>query len=726
MKTQIYKISILLAFIGFYANLLAQNKVLTTNFGHADCVNCVVFSPNGKILASASNDETIKLWDVKSGREIRTLNEHTNYVNSVSFSPNGKILASSSDDETIKLWNVETGHEIKTLEGHKYSVNSVSFSPNGKILASGSWDNTIKLWDIKNMKKIRTLKGHKYDVNSVSFNPKNGKILASGSDDETIKFWHIEKRRALRTLEGHKYSVNSVSFSPNGKILASGSGDNTIKLWNVETGQKLKTLDRHTNLVNSISFSPNGKILASGSWDSTIKLWDIETMQEIRTLKGHNGYVNSVSFSPNGKILASGSRDSTTKLWEVKTGKLLATLVGMNKENNYDWVIYTPQGKYDGVNCSKYLHYVENNKTYNLPANDPNYEKDLLVKIFNKYNSDDIEPVKPVVVDNTKLQPRISIKDKTPPNIVFNHSEYVTAENKTFTISGKATDKSGVLLVLVNNVKSDDGQGNLKYTANLKEGENRFQILAIDNATNRTIKNITINYAPKRKDIALLFYVSEYSDSKLPSLKGTRKNAEKLGKVLKNNYGFETYIFPNYTSNQIREKLEEYQKKTYSENDQLLIYFSGHGSNRFSGMLLCANNTDIPHSNFKELSEGNCKHTILVVDACFSGLLTSMLDAAPPPYKTTKEEYVEELFKTKPTLKALTSGEGEATIKNDGLSIFTEALIDVLQNAEGEHHNILTLRELSDKLGDKYKDLKAGKFSKSDNSDARFLFMKKQ
>jgi len=169
---------------------------------------------------------------VSEVRERNRLETHSSSVRSVSFSPDGKTLASGNDDKTIKLWDITTGKEIRTLQGHSSWVWSVSFSPDGKTLASGSGDKTIKLWDITTGREILTLKGHSSSVLSVSFSP-DGKTLASGSGDKTIKLWDITTGREILTLQGHSSWVWSVSFSPDGKTLASGSGDKTVILWDV-------------------------------------------------------------------------------------------------------------------------------------------------------------------------------------------------------------------------------------------------------------------------------------------------------------------------------------------------------------------------------------------------------------------------------------------------------------------------------------------------------------
>jgi len=315
---------------------------------HHRSINSVAFSPDGKMLASASDDQTIRLWDMASGESRRELKGHIGAVNSVAFSPDGKMLASASDDQTIRQWDVASGESRRELKGQTYIVWSVAFSPDGKMLASASDDETIRLWDVASGEPRRELKGQTYIVGqrfivrNVAFSP-DGKMLASTSSDQTIRLWDVASGESRRELKGHTNYVKSVAFSPDGKMLASASDDQTIRLWDVASGESSAELKGQTSWVRSVAFSPDGKMLASASDDQTIRLWDVASGESRRELKGHINTVWSVTFSPDGKMLASASSDQTIRLWNVASGESRRELKG---HTDIVWsVVFSPDGK---------------------------------------------------------------------------------------------------------------------------------------------------------------------------------------------------------------------------------------------------------------------------------------------------------------------------------------------------------------------------------------------
>ncbi len=331
-----------------------DGQLLHTLEGHNGKINGIFFSPDGQIIATASDDNSVNLWNL-NGQLLHTLESHNGKINGIFFSPDGQIIATASGDNSVKLWNLN-GQLLHTLEGHLDSVNEIIFSPDGQIIATASGDNSVKLWNL-NGQLLHTLESiyfskfnyinlfelsDRSDRTRMVFTP-DSQMLAFNVNYNTVKLWNL-KDQQLQNVEivGERFLI----LSPDGRTIASISEDKTVKLWNLE-GQLLKEFDglsSEIDDINEIIFSPDGqKIAAISTRDNIVQVWDFNG-QVLNVIR--NTYINQIAFSPDSQIMIS-SEDveyRTVKLWTLK-GELLYTLQDANLNNIVKNIAFSNNGQ---------------------------------------------------------------------------------------------------------------------------------------------------------------------------------------------------------------------------------------------------------------------------------------------------------------------------------------------------------------------------------------------
>jgi WD40 repeat protein len=278
----------------------------------------VAYNHDGTLLATKGRDNTVIVWDVSTGEQLRSLRKHTDFVSAVAFASENNLLATASSDKTARVWDAVSGKELVSLE-HDSEVVSVAFSAVGELLATAEASGFLRLWNVTTGKPATGLglNGRKYEwVTALSLSP-DGKYLATASRDGTVAVWTVSTGEERFDRLSHDDMVYSVRFSPNGKLLAAASMDRTVKIWHADTGEELSTLSGHTNTVFDVAFSPARDRIATASADTTVRLYDLHSGRHLFTLVGHSGPIESVSFSPDTRHVATASWDGTARVWYV-------------------------------------------------------------------------------------------------------------------------------------------------------------------------------------------------------------------------------------------------------------------------------------------------------------------------------------------------------------------------------------------------------------------------
>lgn len=716
-------------------------------------VESVAFSPDGRTLVSGGGDQegSIILWDVRQRRDIATFSGHGGPVESVAFSPDGRMLASAARDNTIKLWDIKGERIRRTLSGHSNVVHAVVFSPHGETLASSSRDNTIKLWKVSSGENLATfeIQNNLYVyAESIAFSPDGG-LLAAACVDYTVKLWDIANHRETATLTGHHGGVTSVAFSPDGSTLASGSRDRTVLLWDlsyfgldvrsnppdpapqdntppdivIQSSMERIVSSTVRQILVSVKVTDNSgvaevwingreaSVLETDVFSARVPLNHGENEIRIIATDVHSNtgthqftIVREESKEPKPidptppeiAIHSPTSRPArvTTEQFTVEGSVIDDSGIAEVRVNNVGMVVSEERA----FTTTIPLNFGENEIRVTATDTQGNTGTDLFTIYREDIEGPEIRILSPVANVTRGVQARI-----------YSPEAFIR-------VSGTVTDPSGIAEVTINGTELQVTEDSFTTTIQLTHGSNSIRVTATDTWANQSVKVITVfynndnNYVRQGKDYALLFAVDTYDH--WPRLRYPLVDALDIRQDLEEIYGFQVELIQNPKKTDIHRSLREYAQKEYGPEDQLLIFFAGHGDfDKVTNMgYLVCQDTKKPeddsirlsyfsHSDFRDITDRmSCKHILLVLDTCHSGAFDERLakrGEGEDVFRSLTQADVARIL-TYTTRWYLTSGANEQV---PDYSLFIRALLKGLRSMGG-HDNILTIKEILTHLED--------------------------
>ncbi len=582
---------------------LYKGKIIRTFKSNGNKVVNMAYDGQGKYLAAATGDLSIKLWNLKENKIEKVFRGFFPAI----FSPDGKTLFTMGNALKIVAWDVQTGKQLYLLDTKNELIQNLAFSKDGKYMSGAGFNGVIKIWDIEKHKIIKQLKGHKGGIYATCFSP-DGKLIASSGMDQTIRIYDFKSGKQIKQLGGQTIIISDVKFSPDGKILASAAWDKTINLWNTQDWTLIKTLKGHTSMILSISFNNDGSLLASSSgnnsvWkaDNSVIVWNVKTGEKICSFKKHTGSVKKVIFdNVSNKIFSSGD-DGQIKIWNPDNCNEIASLISVGYD---DYVILTPDNYYTASrDALKTVSFRINGELYSfeqfdIRLNRPDiiaqrigYTPQNLIKAYNYVYKKRLRKMgfKESELGKDFTLPKIEIKTKNIPLITSDKKIKFTihAKDDNYNLNRLNVYINDVPLYGLNGISlKDKNTKDLDYDLNIDliSGSNQVQVSVLNDKGVESLKatfNIIRENSNKKGNLYIIAMgVSNYKDKNF-RLKYPAKDANDVINELKKAEKFYNKIYTIKLTDSLATKENFLSLKDSLKNmtidDAVLFFIAGHG-----------------------------------------------------------------------------------------------------------------------------------------------------